>query len=135
MKDDEIAEEMERQILGDRCFLDCGCFIRKICTHPNGALVLLDEDINLCEAHTVTPRDLTKGIGYMRYTSDKPAKRTVWLHKKDGETSSDGWWYKETEYLPCNSDGLLTSLEGDHLLGKRTGIATKIIVREGKYIG
>lgn len=116
--DIEIAKEMERQILGDKCYLDCGCMIKKICTHPNGQLVLHEEDIHLCPAHEENPRTKWLSKGY----TDERGRRLMWVHKKDGEIVSDGWWFKETEHLP-HTDGFVVSLEGNRMIGTRTSMA------------
>ena len=49
--------------------------------------------------------------------------------RKYGEISSDGWWYKETGYLPCDKDGRAPLREGTHLIGKLTRMADVIEIK------
>jgi hypothetical protein len=125
--DEEIALELEETILGDSCHLGCGCFIKKVCTHPNGQLVLLDEDLGVCAVHQENPRAHWLGIGWSSASVTRGTKRFVWVHKKDGEVVSSGWWYNKTEYWPSyDDDGHILSKEGTHIIGKRTGMTDPI---------
>jgi hypothetical protein len=121
MTDDEIAKEVELQILGDKCFLDCGCFIKKICTHPNGELVLLDEELEPCPLHQENPREWWHGQGYY----DLAGRRKTWLHKKDGEVASTGWWTKSLKNVYVETTGNFHSLEGTHLINIHSSVAVR----------